>query len=154
MCEVSHTLSIIQFCRLDLSGEAKQAAKVPHNAAPLCFDFSPVSELLFELLYCKRTEMLYELYWKPPGVRTWAPGLRFGHQTLRKQRSIMEQWVVIPGGALGSPGLLLGFLGLSGALWQLSGCSWLLLDRSWGQFAGTKEKQENDVNLTNLAGQI
>ncbi len=61
MYEVWHRQNIIQFCRLDLSGEAKQAAKSPHTSAPLFLSFSPVSELLFELLYCKRTEMLYEL---------------------------------------------------------------------------------------------
>ena len=62
MHEVSHRQSIIKLCRLDLSGEAKQAAKVPNTSASLLLSFSPVSELLFELLYCKRTEMLYELF--------------------------------------------------------------------------------------------
>ena len=133
MYEVSHTPNIIQFQPLDLSGEAKQAAKVLNNAAPLCFDFSPVSELLFELLYCKRTEMLYwyELNWKPPWVRTWAPGVRFGHQTPRKQRSIMEHWVVIPGGALGSPGLVLGCSWASWACLELSGSSLAAPDCFW-----------------------
>ena len=61
MYEVSHTPSIVQFQPMDLSGDTKQAVKVLNTAAPLLLSFSPVSELLFELLYCKRTEMLYEL---------------------------------------------------------------------------------------------
>ena len=47
---VSRWLNIIQFCRLDLAGEAKQAAHVIHNAAPLFSAIVPVSELLSELL--------------------------------------------------------------------------------------------------------
>ena len=62
MHEVSHRQSIIKFCRLDLSGDAKQTSHVRNTSAPLFLSFSPVSELLFELLYCKRTEMLYELF--------------------------------------------------------------------------------------------
>ena len=61
MYEVRPRLSIIKIEPIDLSGEAKQAAKVINTSAPLFLDFSPVSELLSELLYCKRTEMLYEL---------------------------------------------------------------------------------------------
>ena len=147
MYEVSHTPNIVQFQSLDLSGEAKQAANSPHNAAPLCFDFSPVSELLFELLYCKRTEMLYELYWKPPGVRTWAPGVRFGHQNLRKQRSSLRHWVVIPGGALGSPGLVLGCSWASWACLELSGSSLAAPDCFWAA-PGASELEPRESKKT------
>ena len=47
---VSRWLNIIQFCRLDLPGEAKQAGSTIHNAAPLFSAIVPVSELLSELL--------------------------------------------------------------------------------------------------------
>ena len=73
MYEVSHRQSIIKFCRLDLSGDAKQTSHVINTSAPLFLSFSPVSELLFELLYCKRTEMLYELFGAGGRPSTWSP---------------------------------------------------------------------------------
>ena len=62
MYEVSHRQNIMKFQSIDLSGDAKQTSHVRNTSAPLFLSFSPVSELLFELLYCKRTEMLYELF--------------------------------------------------------------------------------------------
>ena len=66
MYEVSHTPSIIKFQPIDLSGDTKQTAKVLNTSAPLLLSFSPVSELLYELLHCKHTEMLYELFSSVP----------------------------------------------------------------------------------------
>ena len=97
-------------------------------------------------------------YWEPLGERTWAPGVRFGHQTLRKQRSNMTNLVVIPGGVPGlswaASGLLLGCWGSLRALWLPLAAPGPLLGRSWSKLAGTKGNHENDVNLTNLKAQI
>ena len=100
-------------------------------------------------------EMLYELL-GTPRERTWALGVRFGHQTLRKQRSIMTNLVVIPGGVPGLllgcfwavSGLLLGCLGSLRALGLLLAASRpLLWPVCWNQ-----ENHENDVQLDQLDG--
>ncbi len=81
--------------------------------------------------------------------RTWAPGVRFGHQTLRKQRWNMQPLVVIPGAAPGlswaASGLLLGCLGSLRALWLLLAAPWPILGLSWSEFAGTKATRKNEV---------
>ena len=56
---MSHSLHIIQFQPIDLPGEAKQAAHVPHNAALLFSAIVPVSELLSELLIEEESSTSY-----------------------------------------------------------------------------------------------
>ena len=56
---VSHSLHIIKFQPIDLSGEAKQAGSTTHNAAPLFFAIVPVSELLSELLIEEESSTSY-----------------------------------------------------------------------------------------------
>ncbi len=90
--------------------------------------------------------------------RTWAPGVRFGHQNLRKQRPSMEHWVVIPGGALGSPGLVLGCSWASWACLELSGSSLAAPDCFWAA-PGASELEPREVAkmtliMTDLGAQI
>mgnify|MGYP001232093431 CR=1 FL=1 len=93
-----------------------------------------------------------------PRGRTWAPGVRFGHQTIRKQRSNMTNLVVTPGGVPGlswaAPGLLLGCLGSLRALWLLlaaPGCVWASPVAS---LLEPRETMKMTSIMTNLAAQI
>ena len=77
--------------------------------------------------------MLYELL-RAPRERTWAPGVRFGHQTLRKQRSNMTNLVVIPRGV---PGLSWAVLGSFGRSWAPLGASWVFWEGQFWGFLGS-----------------
>ena len=109
--------------------------------------------------------MLYELL-RVPRERTWALGVRFGHQTLRKHRSIVTNLVVTcgnppvviqnpsildafrssPAMLLGCPSLLLGspaaLLGLPALLLGSLLCSRPLLQPFW---LSDKQDSRNEI---------
>ena len=103
----------------------------------------PIQEMLYELLGTLRGEDLGSRspFRAPNSQKTAIKYDKLGCHTWGCS------WALL-GCFWASPGLL----GLSESSLAAPACSWLLLGLSCGEFAGTKEKHENDVHHDQLDG--